>query len=236
MSEKAAAAGITITVDRVPDDGYWDNVWMKKPFCAGYWGGRPVEDQMFTTAYRSGASWNESFWSNETFDRLLVAARSELDDARRREMYREMQRLVSFEGSTIIPMYNNYVMAVANAVATPEKVLTTGTWTASAASNAGGSPDPANPRTGLRRSASAESFSIRSHGGARPPDADRTGGMMSEIWRMIGRRLLLGVLTLFVISLVIFGATELLPGDLARELLANRPPKKRWPRCANSLA
>ena len=122
MSEKAAAAGITITVDRVPDDGYWDNVWMKKPFCASYWGGRPVEDQMFTTAYQSGASWNESFWSNEAFDKLLVAARSELDEAKRREMYQEMQRLVSFEGSTIIPMYNNYVMALSNAVATPEKV------------------------------------------------------------------------------------------------------------------
>lgn len=122
MSEKAAAAGITITVDRVPDDGYWDNVWMKKPFCASYWGGRPVEDQMFTTAYQSGASWNESFWSNETFDKLLTAARSELDDAKRREMYQEMQRIVSFEGSTIIPMYNNYVMAVSNAIATPEKV------------------------------------------------------------------------------------------------------------------
>jgi peptide/nickel transport system substrate-binding protein len=109
-------------VDRVPDDGYWDNVWMKKPFCASYWGGRPVEDQMFTTAYQSGASWNESFWSNEAFDKLLVAARSELDDAKRREMYQEMQRLVSFEGATIIPMYNNYVMALANTVATPEKV------------------------------------------------------------------------------------------------------------------
>lgn len=36
---------------------------------------------------------------------------------------------------------------------------------------------------------------------------------------MIGQRLLLGVLTLFIISMVIFGATELLPGDLARELL-----------------
>jgi peptide/nickel transport system permease protein len=36
---------------------------------------------------------------------------------------------------------------------------------------------------------------------------------------MIGRRLLLGLLTLFVISVVIFWATELLPGDLARELL-----------------
>jgi peptide/nickel transport system permease protein len=42
---------------------------------------------------------------------------------------------------------------------------------------------------------------------------------MNEIWRMIGQRLLLGVLTLFIISVVIFGATELLPGDLARELL-----------------
>jgi len=42
---------------------------------------------------------------------------------------------------------------------------------------------------------------------------------MSDIWSMIGRRLLLGLLTLFIISVVIFGATELLPGDLARELL-----------------
>lgn len=122
MSEKAAAAGIEITVDRVPDDGYWDNVWMKKPFCASYWGGRPVEDQMFTTAYAKGASWNESFWENDRFETLLVAARSELDETKRREMYQEMQQIVSFEGSTIIPMYNNYVMALSKAVATPAKV------------------------------------------------------------------------------------------------------------------
>jgi len=42
---------------------------------------------------------------------------------------------------------------------------------------------------------------------------------MNTIWRMIGQRILLGFLTLFVVSVVIFGATELLPGDLARELL-----------------
>ncbi|MCA3436284.1 MAG: ABC transporter permease [Rhodobacter sp.] len=42
---------------------------------------------------------------------------------------------------------------------------------------------------------------------------------MTGLWRMIGQRLLLGMLTLFIISVVIFGATELLPGDLARELL-----------------
>lgn len=122
MNEKASVAGITINVDRVPDDGYWDNVWMKKPFAASYWGGRPVEDQMFTMAYQTGADWNEGYWSNEAFDKLLVAARSELVDAKRREMYQEMQRIVSFEGSTIIPMYNNYVMALANNVATPDQI------------------------------------------------------------------------------------------------------------------
>jgi peptide/nickel transport system substrate-binding protein len=122
MSETAAAAGITIILDRVPDDGYWDNVWMKKPFVADYWGGRPVEDQMFTTAYASGAAWNESFWEHTRFNELLVAARSELDEAKRREMYYEMQQIVSFEGSTIIPMYNNYVMAIGNNVSTPEQI------------------------------------------------------------------------------------------------------------------
>jgi peptide/nickel transport system substrate-binding protein len=33
-----------------------------------------------------------------------------------------MQQLVSFEGSTIIPMYNNYVMALSNKIATPERI------------------------------------------------------------------------------------------------------------------
>ena len=48
FSENARAAGINITVDRVPNDGYWDNVWMNVPFCASYWGGRAVEDHMLT--------------------------------------------------------------------------------------------------------------------------------------------------------------------------------------------
>ncbi|NKX45674.1 ABC transporter substrate-binding protein [Roseicyclus persicicus] len=122
FSETARAAGINITVNRVPNDGYWSNVWMQDDFCATYWGGRAVEDHMFTTAYAAGADWNESFWTNDRFNELLLAARSEVDENLRREMYHEMQQLVSFEGSTIIPMYNNYVMAVSNDIATPERI------------------------------------------------------------------------------------------------------------------
>ncbi len=121
-SEKAAAAGINIKVVREPNDGYWSNIWMKKPFCAVYWGGRPTEDWMFTTAYASGAPWNDSFWEHEKFNKLLLEARSELDDAKRRVMYEEMQAIVSSEGGVVIPMFASYVMAHSTKVAHPEKV------------------------------------------------------------------------------------------------------------------
>ena len=42
---------------------------------------------------------------------------------------------------------------------------------------------------------------------------------MSHIWTMIAKRLALGVVTLFVVSLLIFLGTELLPGDFAQEIL-----------------
>lgn len=42
---------------------------------------------------------------------------------------------------------------------------------------------------------------------------------MAHIYKMIAHRLGLGVLILFVITLIIFGALELLPGDIAQEIL-----------------
>jgi len=116
MREHAAKAGIDINVVREPNDGYWSNVWMKKPWCMVYWGGRPTEDWMFATAYAAGADWNDSFWNHEKFNKLLLQARSELDDAKRREMYVEMQRIVSDEGGVLVPMFNNYVFATSSKV------------------------------------------------------------------------------------------------------------------------
>jgi len=51
MAETARPAGINVEVVREPDDGYWSNVWMKKPFSACYWSGRPTENMMFSTVY-----------------------------------------------------------------------------------------------------------------------------------------------------------------------------------------
>ena len=118
--EHAAAAGIDINVVREPNDGYWSNVWLKKPWCAVYWGGRPTEDWMFSTAYAAGAPWNDTFWEHERFNKLLIEARAELDDAKRRAMYAEMQLLVRDEGGVVVPMFNNYVMGLSKKLAHEE--------------------------------------------------------------------------------------------------------------------
>jgi peptide/nickel transport system substrate-binding protein len=121
-SESAAGAGVNLNVVREPNDGYWSNVWMQLPFCGTYWGGRPTQDLMFSTAYAEGAPWNETYWSHERFNELLVAARAELNSDLRREMYFEMQQICSDEGGALIPMFAAYVGAHSDALAHPEQV------------------------------------------------------------------------------------------------------------------
>lgn len=120
IREAAAGAGIDVEVVREPNDGYWSNVWRNKGWCASYWAGRPVEDLMFSLAFKSGVDWNESFWSNDRFDALLVEARAELNQDKRREMYFEMQDLVANKGGVAIPMFASYIFATAATVGHPE--------------------------------------------------------------------------------------------------------------------
>ena len=104
-------------VVREPNDGYWTNVWLKKPFVMCYWAGRPTEDWMFSQVYAKGAAWNDTHWQNERFNQLLLEARAELDTTKRQAMYHEMQQLVRDDGGVIIPMYANYVDARSKKIA-----------------------------------------------------------------------------------------------------------------------
>ena len=125
-SESAAAAGITLEIVREPIDGYWSNVWMQKPFSVCYWGGRPTSDWMFSTAYAAGASWNDTNWQHHRFNELLVAARGELDDAKRQQMYRDMQQICRDEGGVVVPVFANWLLGVNDKVGTPERIA--GNW------------------------------------------------------------------------------------------------------------
>ncbi len=121
-SESAKKAGIDLSVVREPEDGYWSNIWMKKPFLGGYWGGRPTADWMFSQVYSSGAEWNESFWENRTFNKLLVWARSELNPEKRREIYVEMQQICHDDCGSVIPMFMAYTHVIRKEIGLPDQV------------------------------------------------------------------------------------------------------------------
>ncbi len=109
FQESAAKAGMKIKTERVPNDGYWESIWMKKGLCWSFWYGRPTEDWMLSLVYSEKANWNESSWKHERFNRLLIEARSELDTGKRRDMYWEMQKIIHDEGASLIPAFSNFV-------------------------------------------------------------------------------------------------------------------------------
>jgi peptide/nickel transport system substrate-binding protein len=125
-SEHAKSAGIEITPNRVPDDGYWSDVWLKHPWCASYWSGRPTEDWMFTQGYSATSNWNESFWKNERFNELLVSARGEADEVKRSDMYHEMQRICRDDGGTVTHLFANHISAYTDKVGVPDTIA--GNW------------------------------------------------------------------------------------------------------------
>ena len=122
MRETAKPAGIDIEVVRQPDDGYWSNVWMKEPFSACYWSGRPTENWIFSQIYAADASWNDTYWKHDRFNELLIQGRAELDTGKRREIYVEMQRIIHEKGGVCLPLFQSDVMAYNDKLAVPDVV------------------------------------------------------------------------------------------------------------------
>ena len=110
-AEQARHAGIEINVIREANDAYWDNVWMKKPFSAAYWGGYSTEGEIFAIGYAPGAAWNDTYWTEPRFESLRISALSELDTEKRRAMYAEMQMLLRDDGGALVLAFANSVMA-----------------------------------------------------------------------------------------------------------------------------
>ena len=120
--EHAAKAGINIEVVKVSTDGYWSDIWNVKPFCVSVWYGHPTEDLMLTQAFSAESAWNETHWKHEHFNKILVEARAEVDTAKRRDMYVEMQTLIRDEGGFVCPVFRNWLMATSDKIQTPEKI------------------------------------------------------------------------------------------------------------------
>jgi len=105
LQQSAYKAGLNLRLKRVSADGYWSNHWMKSPMGFGNINPRPSADMLFTQFFKSDSQWNESGWNNPQFDQLLLLARAETDEQKRRQLYADMQVLVHEKCGIGIPIF-----------------------------------------------------------------------------------------------------------------------------------
>ena len=106
---EAKKIGLDLQIKRNPSDGYWGTIFMKQPFYMSTWSPRPTGNMMLSLIFHSEAAYNESRFKNERVDQLLLASLAETDTALRKEMFCEMQTIVSNEAGNIIPWHQAIV-------------------------------------------------------------------------------------------------------------------------------
>ena len=126
-ARQAAKANIFVNVIRESPDGWLAKVAATKPaFFATYWGGRATEDGMLTVGMAKDSPTNRARWNNPEFNRLLELGRAETDETKRRQLYADMQRLVSDDCGVLVPIFANSVFAMNDKVHHP--AVLAGNW------------------------------------------------------------------------------------------------------------
>ncbi len=116
LQQTAPRAGLNINLRREPADGFWSNVWAKRAFYAGEWNPRPVYDMILSLAFLPGAAWNESHIADEGLAKLIVEARGTLDQAKRKELYGDVQKIMYDTSGYVIPAFTDFVDGVSSKV------------------------------------------------------------------------------------------------------------------------
>ncbi len=105
LQQSARRIGMNLQLQRMPPDGYWSNYWGKSAVGWGNVNARPNADAVLTQFFKSDSSGNDAHWKDPKFDQLLLAARAEIDETRRKALYADIQVLIHEKGGVAIPMF-----------------------------------------------------------------------------------------------------------------------------------
>jgi len=109
FAENAKKAGIAIDIKVESPDGYAANIWQVVPFCATAASCRSTVDLSLSKNFLSTAVWNNTRWRRPNFDKLLLAARRETDQEKRKELYTDAVTMLRDDGGIIVPAFPNYL-------------------------------------------------------------------------------------------------------------------------------
>jgi peptide/nickel transport system substrate-binding protein len=111
LKEDAAAAGINIKMNVMPQAQYWD-VWTKAPLSLTSWTHRPLAVMVLGLAYRTGVPWNESSYANPEFDAALTEAESTLNVDERRKKMEKVEKILQDDAVLVQPFFRAVFTAI----------------------------------------------------------------------------------------------------------------------------
>ena len=114
VRDMAKAAGFRINVERVPFASYSANVAGKAQMYVDGYFARPTIDTALFPFYHSSGSWNRQLWlyKNTRVDELLDTGRKTNDEAKRRQLFGEFQKVVDETVPSIIAYSSGHVNGV----------------------------------------------------------------------------------------------------------------------------
>lgn len=104
MRDQLLETGIKLNINVMPASKYWE-IWDKTPFGATAWTHRPLGTMVMSLGYRSGASWNESGYSDPAFDAALDAAEAVFDVAERKKKMETAQKILQEAAVVMLPVW-----------------------------------------------------------------------------------------------------------------------------------
>jgi len=110
LAEMAKPAGFRIRINVMPNAQFAD-IWDKTPFGLTGWTHRPLGVMVPNLAYRTGAPWNETHYSNPKYDRVLDAASAALEVDKRRTHMAVLQQILQNDAVIAQPLWRSIFAA-----------------------------------------------------------------------------------------------------------------------------
>ena len=110
MVAMAEPSGIKLKLNVMPGSQFWE-IWDKTPFGLTGWTHRPLGIMVLNLAYRTGAVWNESHFSDPDFDAALDKAGAVLDPKERAMHVGTCEQILQDSGIITQPLWRSLITA-----------------------------------------------------------------------------------------------------------------------------
>ncbi len=119
--------GINVTLKTEPANTYYTADWLDQPFTITEWAHRGTPGQFLDVAFRTGANFNASHYSNPQLDALITKLDSTLDGASRKAIAKQIEKILYTDVPAILPSFGKTARAMRanlqNVVADPSSYL-----------------------------------------------------------------------------------------------------------------